>query len=87
MLTKTKKQALVKDFGGSPTNTGATAVQIAILSEQINELSKHLQTHKKDLHSRRGLVKMVADRRGLLSFLKKDNEANYATITKKLGLK
>lgn len=87
MLTKTKKQSIVKEFGKTAADTGSPAVQIAILSEQIAQLSAHLQTHKKDLHSRRGLVKMVADRRSLLSFLKREDEAAYATTVKKLGLK
>lgn len=87
MLTKTKKQGIVKEFGKTAVDTGSPAVQIAILSEQIAQLSAHLQTHKKDLHSRRGLVKMVADRRSLLSFLKREDEAVYATTVKKLGLK
>lgn len=87
MLTKTKKQSLIKGFGKTPTDTGSTPVQIALLTEQIAQLSGHLQTHKKDLHSRRGLVKMVADRRALLSYLKREDEAGYMTLVKKLGLK
>jgi small subunit ribosomal protein S15 len=87
MLTKKKKQSVVQAFGRSTSDTGSPEVQIALLSEQIAELTSHLQTHKKDLHSRRGLVKMVADRRTLLNYLKKSKPASYEKLTKKLGLK
>lgn len=87
MLTKKTKQSVVKSFGRTEKDTGSPEVQIALLSEQIAELTGHLQTHKKDLHSRRGLVKMVADRRTLLNYLKKTKAAAYDKLVKKLGLK
>lgn len=87
MLTIKKKQSIVKEFGKDVKDTGSTEVQVALISEQITELTKHLQTHKKDAHSRRGLVKMVADRRTLLSYLKKKDLKSYEKVTKKMGLK
>lgn len=87
MLTKNAKAKIVKDFGGSDVNTGSPEVQIALLSEQINQLTAHLQLHKKDVHSRRGLVMMVSERRKLLSYLKKKNFDGYEAILKKVGLK
>ncbi len=87
MLTKQTKATLIKNFGGSDKNTGSPEVQIALLSEQINQLTAHLQLHKKDTHSRRGLIMMVAQRRKLLGYLKKKNFDGYTTITKKIGLK
>jgi small subunit ribosomal protein S15 len=87
MLTKESKAKIVKNFGGSDNNTGSPEVQIALLSEQINHLTAHLQLHKKDIHSRRGLVMMVSERRKLLSYLKKKNFDAYQTILSKVGLK
>lgn len=87
MLTTKKKQKIVEEFGKNAKDSGSPEVQIALLSEQIVELTKHLQTHKKDGHSRRGLVKMVADRRTLLSYLKKKDLKSYEKVTKKIGLK
>ncbi len=87
MLTKNAKAKIVKTFGGADTNTGSPEVQIALLSEQINHLTAHLQLHKKDIHSRRGLVVMVSERRKLLSYLKKKNPENYDSILSKVGLK
>lgn len=87
MLTKESKSKIVKNFGGSDKNTGSPEVQIALLSEQINHLTAHLQLHKKDIHSRRGLVIMVSERRKLLSYLKKKNPEAYDTILSKVGLK
>ena len=69
------------------TDTGSPEVQVAILSQKINELAAHLKDNKKDHHSRRGLLKMVADRRMHLKYLKKKNEAKYNALTKKLGIK
>lgn len=87
MLTKESKSKIVKNFGGSDKNTGSPEVQIALLSEQINQLTAHLQLHKKDIHSRRGLVIMVSERRKLLSYLKKKNFDAYEKILSKVGLK
>lgn len=87
MLSRQRKQRIIKEFKGHETDTGSSGVQIALLSKRIEELSTHLKTHKKDVHSRRGLLQMVADRRTLLSYLKKDDPKEYTQVTKKLGLK
>ncbi|MBI1975772.1 MAG: 30S ribosomal protein S15 [Candidatus Vogelbacteria bacterium] len=87
MLSKTRKQRIIKEFKHHETDTGSSGVQIALLSKRIDELTSHLKTHKKDIHSRRGLLQMVADRRALLSYLKKHDQKAYARTTKKLGLK
>lgn len=87
MLTTAKKQKIVTDFGRKAGDTGSPEVQIAFLSEQITQLTAHLQTHKKDNHSRRGLVIMVAQRRKLLNYLKKSDVKAYEKILKQVGLK
>ncbi len=87
MLTTAKKQKVVADFGRAAGDTGSPEVQIALISEQITQLTSHLQTHKKDNHSRRGLVIMVSQRRKLLSYLKKKSVATYEKVLKQVGLK
>lgn len=87
MLTKDTKQKIVVDFKTSDTDTGSPEVQIALLTEQINQLTGHLQEHKKDIHSRRGLIKMVAKRRTLLNYMQKKDEKRYQKTLKDLGLK
>lgn len=87
MLTTKKKQTVIDSFARAKGDTGSPEVQVGLLSEQIAQLTGHLQTHKKDLHSRRGLVKMVSERRKLLAYLKKNDEAAYAKLVKKVGLK
>ncbi len=87
MLTKDAKSKIINTFGTSTKDTGSPEVQIALLSEQINHLTAHLQLHKKDTHSRRGLVIMVAERRKLLNYLKKKNPTAYEKILSKVGLK
>lgn len=87
MLTKTKKQKLVKEVGIHDKDTGSPEVQIAILTKRIEELSTHLNTHKKDVHSRRGLLSMVANRQSHLRYLQKKNTRRYNAIIKKLELK
>ena len=87
MLTKTTKSKIIKDIGKSEKDTGSPEVRIGLLSEQINQLTAHLQLHKKDTHSRRGLVIMVAERRKLLNYLKKSNATSYDKIMSKVGLK
>jgi small subunit ribosomal protein S15 len=87
MITKTKKEKIVTEFGRAVGDTGSPEVQVAILSEQIAQLTGHLQTHKKDNHSRRGLVMMVSQRRKLLSYLKKHDFAKYEEILVRVGLK
>ena len=86
-LTSQEKQKIIKKFAREKGDTGSPEVQIALLSEQINKLAKHLKDHKKDVHSRRGLLSMVAKRRRLLNFLKKKDEERYKILIKKLDLK
>lgn len=87
MLTKTKKQKIIKEVQVHPTDTGSAEAQIAILSKRIEELTKHLKTHAKDNHSRKGLLQMVADRQTLLKYLQKKSPARYEVLIKKLDLK
>jgi len=87
MISKEKKQDIIKNFGRTPEDTGSPEVQIALLSERINELTEHLKSNKKDHHSRRGLLKMVGQRRGLLEYLKKTNIDGYRTLIERLGLR
>jgi small subunit ribosomal protein S15 len=82
-----RKAQLIKEFGGSEKNTGSTAVQVALLSERINELTEHLKGHKKDFHSRRGLLLMVSQRARLLKYLNQTDVAQYRTLTEKLGIR
>ena len=87
MLTPEQKQQLIEKYRMHEGDTGSPEVQIAILTERINYLTGHLKEHKKDHHSRRGLLKMVGQRRGLLNYLK-DNDINrYRTILEKLNLR
>ncbi len=87
MISKEKKQDIIKNFGRTPEDTGSPEVQIALLSERINELTEHLKSNKKDHHSRRGLLKMVGQRRGLLEYLKKTNIDGYRSLIERLGLR
>ena len=87
MLTKDKKEKIVKAHATHEKDTGSSEVQIALLSEEIKKLLLHLKEHPKDFHSKRGLLKMVAKRRRLLAHLKKDDEKRYNSIIKKLDLK
>ncbi len=87
MLTSQKKKSIIDEVKTHDTDTGSAQVQIALLSERINELTEHLKTHKKDIHSRRGLIKMVDTRRKLLRNLKNQNFESYQELTKVLGLK
>ncbi len=82
-----KKQEIIEKFKIHETDTGSPEVQIAILTERIHHLTEHLKTHKKDHHSRRGLLKMVGQRRGLLNYLKKNNFDRYRQIIESLGLR
>jgi len=86
MLATKKKQAIIKKTRVHEKDTGSSEVQVAILSTQIAELTKHLKKHKKDNHSRRGLIKMVADRRKHLKYLERKNKARYNAILKKVNL-
>ncbi len=87
MLTTRKKQNAMKEVKRHETDTGSPEVQISLLSKQIDELGAHLRKHKKDLHSRRGLLQMVANRRKHLKYLEQHNKKAYTSITKKLGIK
>lgn len=86
-ITAARKTELIKSYAVSKDDTGSPQVQIAVLSERIKALTEHFQTHKKDHHSRRGMLKMVALRRKLLDYLKVTNTAAYDEIVKKLGLR
>ena len=82
-----EKKEIIKDFGKNATDTGSTEVQVALLTKKINELSEHFKIHKKDHHSRRGLLGMINNRRKLLKYLKGKNEEGYQELIKKLGLR
>ncbi len=86
-ITIERKAALVTEYGKAPGDTGSAEVQIAILSERIRNLTEHLQTHKKDVHSRRGLLVMVGQRRRLLDYLKNKDRARYDEVIQRLGLR
>lgn len=86
-LNKEKKAELVKKFGGSEQNTGSTEVQIAILTEKINNLTEHLKINIHDFHSKRGLLMMVGKRRSLLDYLKKTSVISYRELIKKLNIR
>lgn len=86
-LSTDKKQGLIKGFQKHESDTGSPEVQIALLTERINHLTEHLKTHKKDHHSRRGLLKMVGKRRGLLNYLKDNDVERYQAILSQLGLR
>lgn len=87
MLTTRKKLNVIKEFKQTDADTGSSEVQIALLTKQIEELTEHLKKHRKDNHSRRGLLKMVGKRKRLLDYLGKTKPKNYTSLIKKLGLK
>lgn len=87
MISKEKKADIVAKYGRKPGDTGSPEVQIAILTERISELTEHLKKNPKDHHSRRGLLKMVGQRRGLLDYLKKTNLDEYRALIEKLGIR
>jgi small subunit ribosomal protein S15 len=86
-MTAERKVALVKEYATKPGDTGSPEVQVAILTERINYLTDHFKTHKKDNHSRRGLLTMVSKRRSLLDYLKRIDEARYQTLIKRLEIR
>lgn len=86
-ITVERKQALVAEYANKVGDTGSPEVQIAVLSERISNLTNHFKSHKKDNHSRRGLLKMVSQRRRLLDYLKGVDQNRYQTLIKKLGLR
>ena len=87
MITTEMKKEIIAKYGKTPEDTGSPEVQIALLSARIAELTEHLKIHKKDHHSRRGLLKMVGQRRGLLDYLKKKDIERYRAIIAQLGLR
>jgi small subunit ribosomal protein S15 len=86
-LSLERKQGLVKEYARKEGDTGSPEVQVALLSARINHLTEHLTTHKKDHHSRRGLLVMVGQRRSLLDYLKRANVARYSELIERLGLR
>ena len=87
MISKEQKEQIVKDFGRTPGDTGSPEVQIAILTARINDLTDHFKANPKDHHSRRGLLKMVGQRRNLLNYLKEKDLERYRTLISRLGLR
>jgi small subunit ribosomal protein S15 len=86
-ITAERKTALMKEHATKPNDTGSPEVQVAILTERINNLTGHFKSHVKDNHSRRGLLKMVSQRRSLLDYLKSKSEPRYKTLIEKLGIR
>ena len=86
-MTKERKQEIIKTYARQEGDTGSPEVQIALLTERINELTEHLKIHKKDNHSRRGLLKMVGRRRNLLNYLMRTNLEDYRELTEKLNIR
>ena len=86
-ITAERKQELINEFATNKGDTGSADVQVAILTERINNLTEHMKTHKKDFHSRRGLLIMVGQRRRLLDYLKRTETVRYASLIKRLGLR
>lgn len=87
MISTAKKQEIIAAYGRTATDTGSPEVQIALLTARITELTEHLKSNNKDHHSRRGLLKMVGQRRGLLEYLKKTNLEGYRSLIERLGLR
>jgi len=87
MISKEKKTAIMKEYARCEGDTGSPEVQIAVLSARIEELTEHLKSHANDNHSRRGMYKMVGQRRGLLDYLKKVDIERYRSLVEKLGLR
>ena len=87
MISKEKKTAIMKEYARTEGDTGSPEVQIAVLSARIQELTEHLKEHPKDNHSRRGMFKMVGQRRGLLNYLKEKDIERYRALIEKLGLR
>lgn len=86
-ITQERKAELIKEFGRKEGDTGSPEVQISILTERIRNLTEHLKEHKKDFHSRRGLLIMVGQRRGLLDYLRRKDQTRYEDLIKTLGLR
>ena len=86
-ITPERKQALIKEHGAKTGDTGSPEVQVAILTERITNLTEHFKTHVKDNHSRRGLLKMVSQRRQLLDYVKRRDEPRYKALIERLGIR
>ncbi len=86
-ITQERKQELISKFGAGPGDTGKTEVQVALLTERINDLNEHLREHRKDHHSRRGLLMLVGRRRRLLNYLRDSDLERYRTVLRELGLR
>lgn len=86
-ISKERKQQIIKEYAKTPADTGSADVQVAILSAEIEELSEHMKVHKKDFHSRRGLLAKVANRRRLLAYIKRQDQARYEELISKLNLR
>ena len=86
-ITVERKQALIKDYAAKAGDTGSPEVQVAILTERISNLTEHFKSHVKDNHSRRGLLKLVSQRRQLLDYLKARDEARYKSLIERLGIR
>lgn len=87
MISKEKKTAIMNEYARTPGDTGSPEVQVAVLTARIKELTEHLKENPKDHHSRRGMLKMVGQRRGLLDYLKKKDIARYRALIERLGLR
>jgi len=87
MITKEIKENIIKEYGLKEGDTGSPEVQVALLTYRINDLNEHLKTHQKDHHSRRGLLKMVGQRRNMLAYLKEVDLERYRTLVARLGLR
>ncbi len=87
MISKEKKAAIINEYARTPGDTGSPEVQVAVLTARIKELTEHLKENPKDHHSRRGMLKMVGQRRGLLEYLKKKDIERYRKLIEKLGLR
>lgn len=87
MIAKEKKQAIMKEYARTEGDTGSPEVQVAVLSARISELTEHLKVNPKDHHSRRGMLKMIGRRRGLLDYLKKIDIERYRSLIERLGLR
>ena len=86
-ITAERKAALITEYATKPGDTGSPEVQVAVLTERITNLTEHFKEHKKDNHSRRGLLKLVSSRRSLLDYLKKKDEARYTALIGRLGIR
>jgi small subunit ribosomal protein S15 len=86
-ITAERRTALITDYATNPTDTGSPEVQVALLTERINNLTEHQKAHNKDFHSRRGLMMLVGRRRRLLDYLKNKDQARYAALIARLGLR